>query len=110
MLVVLIGPQSSGRSSIADYLVASEGFTHVTIGDSRPPAKCVNSRAKDPLAFSSAGRFLDFATLNWRNHYVTTHALTRDEAQSFRKRPWVLLVSVEAPLLWRFERHVQRYV
>jgi hypothetical protein len=47
---------------------------------------------------------LDHVTRDWRNHYVTAAVLSTDELREFAIRPFVLIVSVDAPILERFRR------
>jgi dCMP deaminase len=47
---------------------------------------------------------LDHVTRDWRNHYVTADILSYDELHGFAIRPFVLIVSLDAPILERFMR------
>ena len=47
---------------------------------------------------------LDHVTRDWRNHYVTSHVLSSDGLREFAVRPFVLIVSLDAPILQRFRR------
>lgn len=94
MLVILLGPRRSGKSTIADILTSS-GYTRVRINP---------TGQKDGMAFDSSSAFLTYATTHWRDNFVCCDLVTRAEVDSFRKRPFVLLVSVEAPIGWRYAR------
>ena len=96
MLVILLGPRSSAKSTIADILVSSSDYKRVRINPT--------DQKGDYLSFNSSSDFLDHATLHWRSHFVCTDLVTRKDIDSFRKRPFALLVSVEAPLGWRYAR------
>jgi len=52
----------------------------------------------------NAREMLDHVTRDWRNHYVTAGDLSYDELQEFAIRPFVLIVSLDAPILERFRR------
>ncbi|KAI5119775.1 hypothetical protein M0805_009246 [Coniferiporia weirii] len=60
------------------------------------------------LGFSEPARLLDHVTRHWREDFVTEDITTREVLEPFLKRPFVLLVSVDAPTLVRFHRH-QKY-
>ncbi|KAJ7808238.1 cytidine deaminase-like protein, partial [Mycena olivaceomarginata] len=54
--------------------------------------------------FSSPSSLLEYVTRNWRRDFVTVDIYTRDVVESFVKRPFFLLLSIDAPLLDRFYR------
>ncbi|KAG8828462.1 Deoxycytidine monophosphate (dCMP) deaminase [Serendipita sp. 399] len=56
------------------------------------------------LKFSTPGEMLDYATRNWRADFVTEDLSTLELLESFMKRPFFLLVEVDAPLMLRLER------
>lgn len=119
MLVILLGPSCSGKDTIASHLANRHSFTrvHLTsqLNKSTPTTSPDSSPSKgepslkaaaeaSSLTFDTPTAFLDYATLHWRQHFVTAVRLSRKHLEAFRKRPWVLLVNVEAPLTWRFAR------
>ncbi|KAJ6503367.1 cytidine deaminase-like protein [Mycena vitilis] len=57
-----------------------------------------------PRCFSSPSSLLDYVTRNWRHDFVTVDLYTRDVVEAFVKRPFFLLLSIDAPLLDRFYR------
>ncbi|KAJ7040443.1 cytidine deaminase-like protein [Mycena alexandri] len=57
-----------------------------------------------PRIFSSPSSLLDYATRNWRLDFVTVDLYTREVIEAFVKRPFFLLLSIDAPLLARFYR------
>ncbi|KDQ63206.1 hypothetical protein JAAARDRAFT_119158 [Jaapia argillacea MUCL 33604] len=57
-----------------------------------------------PLAFSSASRMLSYVTQNWRTDFVTVDLNTKELLEGFSRRPFFMVVSVDAPLLCRFRR------
>ena len=93
--ILLLGPRSSGKSSIADHLVQSESFQRV---------KIASAPTDDSLHFDNAADFLDYATLNWRSRFVCSSVRERKELDAFIKRPWVLVVGCEAGVTWRWQR------
>lgn len=56
------------------------------------------------LSFSTPSQLLNYVTRNWRSNFVTTGLRTREVIEGFIKRPFFMLVSVDAPLLERFQR------
>lgn len=63
---------------------------------------------RKPLHFSSPSELLDYTTLNWNSHFVTVDLNVTDAVEKFVKRPWFMLVSVDAPLLVRYRRSYER--
>lgn len=49
------------------------------------------------IGFSDPHRLLEHVTRHWREHFVTEDITTRTALEPFLKRPFVLLVSVDAP-------------
>ncbi|PWN29744.1 hypothetical protein BDZ90DRAFT_217255 [Jaminaea rosea] len=106
MLIALIGPPQSGKQTVADYLVSQHGFTLVCIPGrnshriSQPssPSSSSSSTYK-PLSFDSPRSLLDHATAHWREKLVTLDLCTLADVQvGFDKRPFFLLVGIDAPL------------
>ncbi|TFK77373.1 hypothetical protein BDN72DRAFT_40245 [Pluteus cervinus] len=55
-------------------------------------------------SFSSLTDLLAFVTKNWLSNYVTVDLCTGDAIETFIKRPFFMLVSVDAPMYDRFQR------
>jgi len=58
----------------------------------------------EKLVFTSPAQLLLYITTNWENNFVTVDLTTKELVESFMKRPFFLLVSIDAPLMQRFER------
>ncbi|KIY67207.1 hypothetical protein CYLTODRAFT_397583 [Cylindrobasidium torrendii FP15055 ss-10] len=56
------------------------------------------------IIFGSTDEMLDYVTRNWRTHFVTTSLNTRETVLPFAKRPFFMLINVDAPLMTRFLR------
>jgi dCMP deaminase len=56
------------------------------------------------LNFSSSSLLLDYVTQHWRSNFVTTNLNTRQLVDQFIKRPFFLVISVDAPVFDRFHR------
>lgn len=58
--------------------------------------------------FTSAEELLDFVTRQWRSRFVTTDIPTEQVLDVFIRRPFFLLISIDAPLTLRWRRFQQR--
>lgn len=58
----------------------------------------------EALTFTSPADLLLFVTRNWRFNFVTLDLETKEIIEMFVKRPFFLLVHVDAPILARFHR------
>ncbi|KAF8922029.1 cytidine deaminase-like protein [Mucidula mucida] len=56
------------------------------------------------MTFRSTLEMLDHVTRNWRSRFVTSDLCTRELVEPFTKRPFFMLLSIDAPLLTRFHR------
>jgi len=56
------------------------------------------------LCFSGAADLLKYVTENWRQNFVTTDLYARELIEPFIRRPFFLLLSVDAPMLERYNR------
>ncbi|PWN37884.1 uncharacterized protein FA14DRAFT_116879 [Meira miltonrushii] len=94
MLIALIGPTSAGKLEVAKYLVVHHNFR---------PAFIASQNNTDAASHGQA--LLDHVTFNWRDNIVTLDLLTRQDLEiGFDKRPFFLLVGVDAPVMIRFRR------
>jgi dCMP deaminase len=119
----------AGKSTVAQYLVDHHGFKHVYIDgggqqdaqSSSKEVKMENGHRSSPLdgqlairlarqrlGFASADELLDFVTKRWRERWVTTDIPSEDVLDIFSRRPFFVLISVDAPLTVRWERFRQR--
>ncbi|KAI0470687.1 cytidine deaminase-like protein [Xylariaceae sp. FL0804] len=77
---------------------------------SRPRGAASDQQEQQRQTFASADALLDFVTRRWRERWVTTDV--RDEAvlDTLGRRPFFLLLSVDAPVLvrWRRYQHKQQ--
>ena len=77
-----------------------------------PISSCLPSPAPghaliQPLLFRSPPELLAHITKNWRTNFVTLDLHTRETLVEFMTRPFVLVVSVDAPLLTRYRRSLE---
>jgi dCMP deaminase len=57
-----------------------------------------------PGPFASPRDLLDYVTEHWEDNFVTLDLKTKELVELFVKRPFFLLVSVDAPLYQRYRR------
>ncbi|KAJ7751324.1 cytidine deaminase-like protein [Mycena maculata] len=96
---------SSESASIADPYndqLTSRHLSFLSLGPMPPPSPA--DLDKKPRYFSSPSDLLDHVTRHWRLDFVTVDLHTRDIVEAFIKRPFFLLLSIDAPLLDRFQR------
>ncbi|KAI0348352.1 hypothetical protein BDW22DRAFT_1350540 [Trametopsis cervina] len=60
------------------------------------------------MVFQSETEMLNFVTQNWRSNFVTTELNTYMSLETFRTRPFFMVVSVDAPILTRYRRTLRR--
>ncbi|KAG0652272.1 Deoxycytidylate deaminase [Hyphodiscus hymeniophilus] len=125
----------AGKRTIAEYLVEHHGFTHLYLqrkstnggpsetngtqkmieedneskltrnipyvnGKSRPSPKTYSFECIDDL--------LDFVTKQWRERWVTTDIHTEEILDKLLRRPFFILISVDAPVSVRWRRFQAR--
>jgi dCMP deaminase len=101
MLIALLGPPQSGKTTFATYLQQHHNYTIVHI---LPSSSKEKENQKNELYFSTSNDFLDYATRNWRCDFVTRDLRSRNKLMEFMKRPFVVVVSIESPLMVRWGR------
>ncbi|KAI8455222.1 cytidine deaminase-like protein [Phakopsora pachyrhizi] len=102
MLIALIGGRCSGKNTLIQHLVSEHSFRKVTISCTASPRDDQNGKGR--LNFSDDDDLLEYATLNWRQDFVTIDLKDWHSVEKFSKRPWFILCSVEARLLDRWRR------
>ncbi|ROV96327.1 hypothetical protein VMCG_07662 [Cytospora schulzeri] len=115
MLIGICGSICSGKSTVAQYLIDHHGFRHVSVeaghtsasheqtSSSEVETTSPNTHHKRParssLVFSSSDELLDYVTQRWRERWVMTNTISRTDLEDYNRRPFFLLISVDAPLL-----------
>jgi dCMP deaminase len=110
----------AGKSSIAEYLVREHHFKRLFL-ESNTPTPAVEKSATNtiiprPRSFSDvdvprfehAEALLDFVTKRWRQRWVTTDIWDSSVLDVLQRRPFFLLISVDAPVSVRWERFKAR--
>lgn len=127
----------AGKTEVANYLVTTHSFTalsiarpssyqieagvstlQITQNHEEIPEKASRSgtgnlkSSASTIApehvFPDANALLDFVTKRWREFFVTTDIWDEGVLDVVYKRPLFMLVSVDAPVLVRWGRFVQR--
>ncbi|KAF9732919.1 hypothetical protein PMIN06_012371 [Paraphaeosphaeria minitans] len=119
MLIGLCGGICVGKSSIASYLVEEHRFKRIQLARTAatPPVESA-SNAHVPAAepspidsqytFPNVDSLLEFVTLRWRENWVTTDIWDDKVVDALLRRPFFLLVSVDAPVSVRWQRFKDR--
>ncbi|KAI0068120.1 hypothetical protein BV25DRAFT_1867175 [Artomyces pyxidatus] len=97
MFIAIIGTKLSGKSTVQRYLKSSQFPGNIR---------------DEPVTFTSAVGMSEYTTRNWRSNFVTLDLNNIEDLQLFVKRPFFMLVSVDAPLLDRYMRYngLQKFV
>lgn len=110
----------AGKSSIASYLVEEHDFKRIRLARTAatpsveksasnahvPSSESVTGDAPQP--FPDIDALLDFVTLRWRERWVTTDIWDDEVVDALLRRPFFLLVSVDAPVSIRWKRFTGR--
>ncbi|KAL7622976.1 Deoxycytidine monophosphate (dCMP) deaminase [Parahypoxylon ruwenzoriense] len=133
MLIGICGAKCAGKSTVAQYLIDHHGFKklHLEISacqngalpgapepdaDSATPDDAKTSLTRRPKQASPSYTFptittlLEFVTKNWRLRWVTTDIHNETILDALSRRPFFILISVDAPLTVRWRRHQLRYI
>ncbi|KAI3396254.1 hypothetical protein diail_12336, partial [Diaporthe ilicicola] len=124
MLIGICGSLCSGKSTVARYLVDHHGFKHVSVEPSvtktpqeqgtisEPETNVSNIHQKRPsrtaLVFPTSDELLEHVTQRWRERWVMTDVMSKEALDAYSRRPFFLLISVDAPLLVRWQRYQKR--
>lgn len=134
MLIGLCGGICAGKRTVANYLSEHHGFTHLYLkqdsaktdpiessnGSADESAKegpkstriipYINGTITDKQhTFTSTEDLLDFVTKRWRERWVTTDIHTESILDKLLRRPFFILVSIDAPVSVRWKRFHSRF-
>ena len=105
---------------MANYLVREYGFMelHLTRTSSTPLVEKSASEARlsilengeypDGHSFSSVDLLLSHVTRYWDRRWVTTDIWDEEILETLLRRPFFILVSVDAPVILRWKRFIER--
>ncbi|AEO62420.1 uncharacterized protein THITE_2106553 [Thermothielavioides terrestris NRRL 8126] len=122
MFIGICGSICAGKRTIARYLVEHHDFTQLYLSPgyqggvdgtiSRAGASNEGngdvSNSREQHVFSTSAELLDFVTKRWRQRWVTTDIPTESDLDLYARRPFFLLISVDAPLTVRWRRFQAR--
>lgn len=132
MLIGICGSICAGKHTAAEYLVQHHNFlrlhlptpTQLHASETRTstsPQTCDQDHLRllpsvtdqvgtRGLSFPDVESLLDFVTKRWREHWVLTDIFDEATLEVLLRRPFFLLVNVDAPVGVRFQRFNERYV
>lgn len=117
MLICIVGTQCSGKSSVSSYLeglgfqrIKYDGCEYCVILVSLLTSEdyLVEQASENTVAFKEFDNLLNYVTQNWRQDFVCTSLRTLSALRKCAQRPFFLLVSVDAPVLTRWKRSIER--
>ncbi|KAI6012453.1 cytidine deaminase-like protein [Pisolithus orientalis] len=97
MFIAIVGTRCAGKSVVEDYLI-SKGFIAVHLA-----TKTLG--ANRGTVFATPSELLEYVTRHWQSNFVTVDLTSLELISPFIKRPFFLLIKVDAPLLQRYRRH-----
>ncbi|KAJ2639797.1 Deoxycytidine monophosphate (dCMP) deaminase [Coemansia sp. RSA 1286] len=108
-VLIKTGSKSSGKEEVAQYLVRYRGFTRVSLSSEAQPSASESTHSDSSqyyvLTFSSAKQILEYITPRWRTNYVTTGVTNPVDLYLLWKRPFALVVGIDAPMGVRYKRY-----
>ncbi|KAI9704571.1 MAG: Deoxycytidine monophosphate (dCMP) deaminase [Bogoriella megaspora] len=118
MLIGLCGGICAGKHSVAATLVDHHGFQRIsltrtistpavekTASDARLPESNLNEPTQ---IFANIDMLSDFVTKRWQERWVTTDIWDEEVLEVLLRKPFFLLVSVDAPVSVRWRRFKRR--
>jgi len=132
MFIGIAGPICSGKHTIAEYLIQKHKFTRLhlrnpfaqglnaseletpkgTPEDDEEIEKLSNGLAKvdvkNEVWFDTMGEMVEFVTKRWKKNYITIDIWNERDLELVIKRPFFLLISVDAPITIRWQRFQER--
>ncbi|ODV58610.1 deoxycytidine monophosphate deaminase ASCRUDRAFT_82749 [Ascoidea rubescens DSM 1968] len=107
MLIGISGTPASGKSEVVRYLTF-QGFQ--TIDYKRSSGE--DGKAADRHAstvFETFEELSDFVTKCWNNNYVLNNICDLDILETLKIKPFFLHISIDSPMLLRYERYIEKY-
>jgi dCMP deaminase len=102
MFVGLCGGICAGKHTVAQYLVDHHGFKklHLLQGST--------GESKGENSFIKINDLVEFVTKRWQERWVTTDIYNESILDILVRRPFFILISVDAPVSVRWKRFQQR--
>ncbi|KAI1344774.1 cytidine deaminase-like protein [Xylariaceae sp. FL0016] len=135
MLIGICGSKCAGKTTVAEYLVEHHGFKKLCLelksqeasepviadasaalassDETATPTRdgdllTQEASADETYAFTKVSELLDFVTKRWRDRWVTTDVHDEYVLDALSRRPFFILISVDAPVTMRWKRYEQR--
>lgn len=122
MLIGIVGTICSGKHTTAEYLIQHHSFLRLHLPSSHNPSIQNSSHNVDKrflptvtdekgtrgLTFPDVDSLLDFVTKRWKEHWVLTDIADESVLELLLRRPFFLLLSIDAPVTLRYERFNSR--
>lgn len=107
--------ESGGQEAAASTSSSPEAFTGALTSTaltskngSKSPSETTLTLRAETHTFTTPEDLLDFVTMRWRSRFVITDIPTEAVLDVFVRRPFFLLLSVDAPLTVRWRRYRDR--
>ncbi|KAL0075936.1 cytidine deaminase-like protein [Phycomyces blakesleeanus] len=104
MFIGITGTKCSGKHAIAEYLVKYCHFTFLSLKKNNDQNHELYSNC---LMFDTLDQMQIYVTERWREDFVTCD-IDGHGLWILKKRPFFLLVSVEAPVFVRYKRYLKK--
>lgn len=116
MLVGICGTVCAGKHTTAEYLIQHHGFLRLHLPTrisktsnpsdeaSRFLPSVTDEKGTRGLTFPDVDALLDFVTKRWQEHWVLTDIEDEATLELLLRRPFFLLLSVDAPITLRYSR------
>ncbi|MCJ1352382.1 MAG: Deoxycytidine monophosphate (dCMP) deaminase [Icmadophila ericetorum] len=122
MLIGLCGGICAGKHAVARYLIEKHNFSTLNLAPSinapvpsldqstRQKYNYKRAKSQDELhkakdkSFSTVDELLEFVTKEWYKYWVLTDIWDEKVLDALARRPFFLLISVDAPVMLRWER------
>ncbi|KZT62600.1 hypothetical protein CALCODRAFT_533680 [Calocera cornea HHB12733] len=98
MFIGIVGTECAGKALVKRYLTA-HGFADLSLPDAEDAHPSTT-----PTTFPTPSAMLAHATRHWHAHFVTTSLTAHADLAQCIKRPFFLLLLVDAPVLLRWRR------
>ncbi|KAK5658534.1 hypothetical protein OQA88_1926 [Cercophora sp. LCS_1] len=108
MFIGLCGSAYAGKVTIAKYLNEVHDFTPILLTlNPSTTSESAHPIVPSSLTFTTVEALLDHVTKYWRSHFVLADIPSEAILEQLSRRPFFLLVSVDAPLTVRYRRFQQ---
>lgn len=94
----------SGKNSVANYLTENLGFVRLLLAQQSSQLPNFEQHDAKENSFACVESLLDFVTKKWQQRWVTTDVWNEKVLENLLRRPFFVLVSVDAPVSLRWKR------